>query len=72
MDANIELRTGQLVKLRAFGPETIERKVVGCRGVMVYICREEEYETSIRLGQQPRSIGFHKSDIIQIVESNLD
>ena len=62
------MENGTAVKLRAYGPQTIERIVVNETDTHVNVCLSEEWESARAEGRRPNCVGFHKSDIVQINE----
>ena len=64
-----QFQRGQIVKVKAYGGEMLERRVVADLGRTVVICNEEEYQTANRGGRQPEGVGFPRADILQQAES---
>ena len=58
------LKTGQIIKVRAYGGEELVRTVVKQDQDVVVICRPEEYEMARLEGREPIGVGFHMKDIV--------
>jgi hypothetical protein len=54
---------GQLVVVKVYGGEVVERRVVIDRGRSVVLCAEREYNTAQNEGQEPEGIGFPRNDV---------
>jgi hypothetical protein len=57
------MKRGELVRVRVFGGETIDRRVVADKGNYVVVCNEEEYSASIKENREPDGIGFPKEEV---------
>jgi hypothetical protein len=62
----MQLRPGDLVRLRAFGGKEIVRRVAGQDGSIVRVCSEEEYQAAIQEKREPECIGFPVKDVIGV------
>jgi hypothetical protein len=58
------MKPGDVVKLRAYGSQEIERRVVEANEDVVLVCRNEEYEEAMRQGRQPLCVGFPKKAVL--------
>ena len=54
---------GQLVTAKAFGGETLTRRVVTDLGRRVVICSEAEYRDATDAGREPDGVGFPRADV---------
>jgi hypothetical protein len=63
----MHISKGDVLKLRAYRLQIIERKTVAVRRKTVYVCLESEYEQAISENREPECIGFPISDIIHPV-----
>jgi hypothetical protein len=59
------MNEGSTVKLRAYGGEIIERRIVAVRGNTVAVCKDEEYQAAQREGREPLSVGFPLSAVVE-------
>jgi hypothetical protein len=62
----MQLKPGDLVRLRAFGGKEIVRRVVGQDGGIVRVCSEAEYKAATQAAREPESIGFPMEDVIRV------
>jgi hypothetical protein len=60
---------GNIITLRAYKGQLIERTVVSETSTHVIVCLSEEWKTAGREHRPPACVGFHKSDIVQIKET---
>jgi len=58
------LRSEQLVRVRAFGGKQLVRRVVFARGDVVAVCCEEEYVKATEQRRKPGCIGFNVDAIL--------
>jgi hypothetical protein len=58
---------GQIVRVRAYGGEILERRVVSDLGRTVVICCEAEYKAATVAGREPEGVGFPRADVYPIV-----
>ena len=58
------LQPGDVVRLRAYGGQEIERRVVEATKDVIMVCREDEYQRARKQGRQPLSVGFRKADLL--------
>lgn len=61
----MQLQRGEVIKLRAYRDEVIERRVVAYSDRSVYVCLESEFQEAYRNNREPDSIGFSLSDVIR-------
>lgn len=54
---------GDRVKVRAYGGEVLERRVVGVNKRVVYVSSEEEYQAALQEGREPNGVGFLKEAV---------
>jgi hypothetical protein len=59
---------GQMVTVKLYGGEKVQRRVVAIKGKIIVICAEEEYQAARREGREPEGLGFPESDILETVE----
>jgi hypothetical protein len=57
------LIVGQMVTVKAFGSRLLRRTVVGFTPTTVIVCKDEEYQRSIRERRSPVCVGFPLDDI---------
>jgi len=62
----LSLSAGDLVQVKAWGGETLVRRVVSVRGDTVAVCNEEEYQAARSGGRQPTAIGFKLKDVTPV------
>ena len=62
----MNLKPGDLVRLRAFGGKEIVRRFVGQQEGTALICSEEEYKVASREGRKPECVGFPLQDVIRL------
>lgn len=60
----MDIRRGDLLKLRAFGNREIVRRFVGLKRDRVLVCSEEEFQAAEREKRKPECIAFLRSDVI--------
>ena len=58
-----QFRRGQTVRVKVYGGQIIERKVVADLGKSVVICARGEYEAAAVEGREPDGVGFPKCDV---------
>jgi len=59
------LQPGKIVRLRSYGSEEIERRVIDVTGTTVVVCRVEEWEEAQREGREPMCVGFPRTAVIE-------
>ena len=59
------MNRGDLVRVRAFGGEVLERRVVDDLGKHVVVCSEAEFRRAAAEHREPQGIGFPKSDVVE-------
>ena len=57
-------KPGDVVRLRAYGGEEIQRRVVEVTKDVILVCREDEYRRAQRQGRQPLSVGFRRTYLL--------
>ena len=60
----MQLQAGATVRLRAYGGEVIERRVVAIHESSVAVCTEAEYEAARVAGRPPVAVGFHLTAVV--------
>jgi len=58
------MQIGQIVKLRAYGGEIIERRVVAIEADVVAVCTDKEYVEAKQEGREPLAVGFKREDVM--------
>jgi hypothetical protein len=58
------MKIGQMIILRAYGGEELNRRVVHLYKDIVVVCRSEEYERANKENREPVGVGFHIRDVI--------
>ncbi len=58
------MEIGKRVRLKAYGGEIIERRVVAVEGDTVAVCTEKEYAQAAKEGREPLSVGFRREYVI--------
>jgi len=58
------MKKGDQIRLRAFGGEVIERRVVAVEGDSVDICKDGEFEAAAREGRDPVTVAFKLTDVV--------
>ncbi|MCH7654360.1 MAG: hypothetical protein IIC95_00020 [Chloroflexi bacterium] len=61
------MQTGDQVALRAYGGETLVRRVVAVGERTVLVCSEEEYLQAKAEMREPVSVGFPMTEVIDVV-----
>ena len=51
------MQRGEVIRVRAYGGEEIERRVVEVTGSTVYLCRDEEFQAAEGEGREPTCVG---------------
>jgi hypothetical protein len=57
------MEKGDLVTVRAFGGELLQRRVVKELTNVALVCSEKEYREAADEGREPDAIGFAKEDV---------
>jgi len=60
------IEPGGVIRLRAYGDQEIERRVVAVNDEVVLVCRDEEYREALREGREPVCVGFPKKDVLSV------
>jgi hypothetical protein len=62
---------GNVVKVKLWGGEIAERRLLLDKGSVVVICSESEYREAEREGREPCGLGFPREDVLieQVPES---
>lgn len=66
------VKVGSLVRVRAFGGEVLERRVVADGGAVVFISTDRELEAARREGREPLAVGFKRDLIVDDLEAEED
>ena len=61
------MEAGNIVRLRAYGGEVLERVVAGFKGKTVLICTEAEYERAKKEAREPEAIGWPADDVLEVL-----
>lgn len=64
----MNIRSGDLVRIRAYGGEVQERRVVEVKGKIAIITTDAERAAATREGRDPVRIGIRLTDIIEAVK----
>lgn len=59
------MRSGQIIKVRAYGNEILVRQVIQVKKDIVVICRPDEYNKSHIEGREPIGVGFQLKDVVE-------
>ena len=60
------MEVGQPIRLRTYGGEVIQRRVVKVlEDDAIAVCTDEEFRTAEREGREPVSVGFKKQDVVR-------
>ena len=59
------MKTGDLVKVRDFRDQVLERKIVEISGDTIYLCTTEELRMAAALGRPPIVVGFNKQYVVE-------
>ena len=57
------MRLGEVVLVKVYGGETLERRVVADLGRVVEICNPQEYKKAVSEGRRPHGVGFPRRDV---------
>lgn len=57
---------GDIVRVRAYGGEILNRRVVSADAVTVVVCNEVEYQSALQEERKPSGIGFPADDVISV------
>jgi hypothetical protein len=68
-DRTMNLAVGDTVQVKAWGGETLIRRVVSVRGDTVAVCCEEEYQAARSEGRVPTAIGFKLKDVTPLARN---
>ena len=58
------MESGQWVRLRGYGGQTLERRLVQETEQHLIVCTTEEFEQAIKEGRPPVAVGFPKDCLI--------
>lgn len=58
------MQIGDTVRLKAYGGEIIERRVVAVEGDTVAVCTDQEYAQAAKEGREPLSVGFKREYVV--------
>jgi hypothetical protein len=64
------MKPGQMVKLRAYGGKELARRVIRLEKDIIIVCRPDEYEIARLQGREPIGVGFHVTDVVDVVDEN--
>jgi hypothetical protein len=64
----MDVRNGDMVKVRTYGGEVAVRRVIEVQGQSVIVSTNEEYETAKGEQREPVCIGFPLADVIEVVD----
>ena len=64
------MQPGDSVRVRAYGGEQLVRRVVGVKGEVVLICRDEEFLAAAKEGREPVSVGFKVKDVVAVLKTS--
>jgi hypothetical protein len=67
----MKLDNGSSIKLRGYGGQVIDIIVVSETKTHVAVCLSEEWLRATRERRTPDCVGFHKSDIVQVNETEF-
>ena len=62
------MEPGDLIRLRAYGGEEIERRLVELKGDVVVVCRDAEYRKARKERREPIAVGFRVDDVIDVIQ----
>jgi hypothetical protein len=60
------LNIGDMVSVKAFGGNLLQRRVVGLTPTTVLICKDEEYQLSTRENRPPVCVGFPLAALVTV------
>lgn len=66
----MNLQSGDLVRVRAYGGEIQTRRLVEVQGRIAVITTDEEREAAAREKRDPIRIGLPLTDVIEVVEES--
>jgi hypothetical protein len=55
---------GKVVKVKLYGGEIAERRVLSDKGSVVVICSESEYREALEEDREPSGLGFPREDVL--------
>jgi hypothetical protein len=55
---------GKVVKVKLYGGEIAERRLIADKGDVVVICAEQEYLDAQNEGREPSGLGFPREDVL--------
>jgi hypothetical protein len=64
----MNIQSGDLVRVRAYGGEVQVRRLVEVQGKTAIITTDEEREAAARENREPIRIGLPLSDVIEVVK----
>lgn len=56
---------GKVVKVRLYGGDIVDRRVIGTRPHGIVICTESEYQAAKREGREPSGLVFPRQDVFE-------
>ena len=65
------MNTGDVVKIRVFGGDVVERVVIEERETVVVACKPDEYRQAAQEGRKPQGVGFPLEDVLGPVQDAL-
>lgn len=61
----MELQKGDFIRVKVYGGQLVDRRLVEVRGQMAVVTTDEEYQAAQRERREPICIGFPLSDVIK-------
>jgi len=58
------MQSGQLVTVMASRGEILKRVLVSVENSVYFVCKKEEFDSSVREGREPICIGFKREDVV--------
>lgn len=58
------MNTGEVVKIRVYGGDVVERVVIEERETVVIACNPREYERAMQEGRKAQGVGFPLEDVL--------
>jgi hypothetical protein len=68
----MNIQSGDLVRIRAYGGEIQERRLVEVKGKTAVITTDAEREAAAREKREPIRVGIPLVDVIEVVEEKPD
>lgn len=63
----MKLQNGEMIRVRAYGGEVLNRRLIEVREQMAVVTTDEEYKAAAREKREPICIGFPLADVIAVV-----